>query len=248
MDALPSMEGATVLDLGCGAGDVAEELARRGARVVGVDSNTELLEVARAKRIPRATFQAADFRDRDDLDRVIEVATNGGASVDGVWSGFSAAYAPDLAPVLAAWRACLAPAGWLALVEVDDLFGHRPLGVETIALLDGYIEEAVAAGRYDFRMGRKLGRHARSAGLDIFAEFDLNDGEFSFAGPAREGVVRAWRRRFERLTSLQEFLGSKFDRVRAEFLDCLVNLDHQPVSRVCCCIAHNPKGDTLVRD
>lgn len=40
---------AVVLDAGCGTGRVAIELARRGHRVVGVDSDPAMLEVARAK-------------------------------------------------------------------------------------------------------------------------------------------------------------------------------------------------------
>ncbi|NBX16269.1 MAG: 3-demethylubiquinone-9 3-O-methyltransferase [Proteobacteria bacterium] len=40
-------KGLRVLDLGCGGGFVAEELARRGARVVGVDPASALLSVAR---------------------------------------------------------------------------------------------------------------------------------------------------------------------------------------------------------
>lgn len=41
--------GRTVLDAGCGTGRVARELARRGAEVVGVDSDASMLDVARAE-------------------------------------------------------------------------------------------------------------------------------------------------------------------------------------------------------
>lgn len=40
--------GRRVLDVGCGTGALAAELARRGAKVWGVDSSTEMLQVARA--------------------------------------------------------------------------------------------------------------------------------------------------------------------------------------------------------
>ena len=39
----------TVLDAGCGTGRVAVELARRGVAVVGVDSDPDMIDVARAK-------------------------------------------------------------------------------------------------------------------------------------------------------------------------------------------------------
>lgn len=44
--------GRRVLDLGCGTGGVALCCAARGAEVVGVDPNAEMLEVARAKEPP----------------------------------------------------------------------------------------------------------------------------------------------------------------------------------------------------
>jgi ubiquinone/menaquinone biosynthesis C-methylase UbiE len=42
-------KGTRVLDLGCGNGYIARRLARRGARVVGVDASAELIERARAR-------------------------------------------------------------------------------------------------------------------------------------------------------------------------------------------------------
>ncbi|MBW3638669.1 MAG: class I SAM-dependent methyltransferase [Actinobacteria bacterium] len=45
----PGFTGAPVLDAGCGTGRVARELARRGYEVVGVDSDSSMLEVARAE-------------------------------------------------------------------------------------------------------------------------------------------------------------------------------------------------------
>jgi 2-polyprenyl-3-methyl-5-hydroxy-6-metoxy-1,4-benzoquinol methylase len=40
--------GQAVLDIGCGHGRIANELARRGARVTGLDANARFLERARA--------------------------------------------------------------------------------------------------------------------------------------------------------------------------------------------------------
>ncbi len=44
------LNGAKILDAGCGPGVMSWELARRGARVVGVDLADELIEVARSGR------------------------------------------------------------------------------------------------------------------------------------------------------------------------------------------------------
>ena len=50
----------TVLDAGCGTGRVAVELARRGVAVVGVDGDTDMLDVARAKA-PDLRWVVADL-------------------------------------------------------------------------------------------------------------------------------------------------------------------------------------------
>src|SRR3954464_9744507 len=41
------LEGKAALDLGCGAGALAEPLARLGAKVTGIDASPELIAVAR---------------------------------------------------------------------------------------------------------------------------------------------------------------------------------------------------------
>jgi SAM-dependent methyltransferase len=49
LDLLPDLNGRQVLDLACGHGRLSRELARRGARVVGIDISAVLLEQARAR-------------------------------------------------------------------------------------------------------------------------------------------------------------------------------------------------------
>lgn len=224
---LPPLEGRTVLDLGCGVGDVAAELAARGARVVAVDGNEELLTVARGLGLPHAEFLRADLRALPDL----------GIEADGLWSSFAAAYFPDLSPVLAGWTRHLAPGGWVALTEIDDMFGHEPLPGRTKALLRAFAEDSLAAGRYDFHMGGKLRRHAEGAGLTVWKELTLQDRELAFDGPATPEVLEAWRARFGRMTLLRSFCGPDFEGVRDDLLDCLARSDHRSAARVRCCLA-----------
>jgi ubiquinone/menaquinone biosynthesis C-methylase UbiE len=49
LDLLPDLNGRHILDLACGHGRLSRELARRGARVVGVDISAVLLEQARVR-------------------------------------------------------------------------------------------------------------------------------------------------------------------------------------------------------
>ncbi len=232
LDALPPVRGQTVLDLGCGVGDVAAEFVARGARVIGVDMNQELLREARARQLANAEFRMGDLRTCPDL----------GVAADGLWCSFTAAYFPDLPSALAEWARNLKPGGWIALTEIDDLFGHEPLSARTKALLRAYADNALAAGWYDFHMGRKLRDHLQRSGFTVSKVQPLADQELSFSGPARPDVLDAWRARFHRMKPLRDFCGSSAQQVQEEFLDCLMREDHRSVAQVFCCIG--TKKDT----
>lgn len=49
LDLLGDVRGKRVLDVGCGDGDLAVELARRGAMVVGLDASPAMIAAARAR-------------------------------------------------------------------------------------------------------------------------------------------------------------------------------------------------------
>ena len=73
------LEGKSALDVGCGAGLLAEPLARMGAQVTGVDAAPELIEVARdhaAGQGLQIDYRAADVQIIDgtfDLITALEV-------------------------------------------------------------------------------------------------------------------------------------------------------------------------------
>lgn len=224
---LPNLTDQVVLDLGCGIGDQAADLAARGATVLGFDANAALLASAEGRAIERAQFRQAD------LAKPLAVA----GPVDGIWCSFTAAYFPDLVPRLEAWKAHLRPGGWIALTEVDDLFGHEPISADTKALFDSYARESLSLGRYDFHMGRKLESHLESAGFALQESVTLPDRELGFDGPAAPEVLTAWTARLSRLSALQRFCGPHFADLRDDFLAALTSVEHRTTSTVHFCIA-----------
>jgi trans-aconitate methyltransferase len=113
-DVLTELNGQALLDLGCGIGDVAAELSARGASSVGVDVNDEAIAYASNRHIPNAVFRKSDLQTFFDAN----------LHVDGIWSSFTAAYFPTLSDIRSRWLKDLRPGGWLALTEIDDLFGQ----------------------------------------------------------------------------------------------------------------------------
>jgi SAM-dependent methyltransferase len=223
--ALPPLAGKTILDLGCGVGRQAAELVARGAHVVGVDASDELLATAR-RSVPSALFLKANLASLA-LER----------TVDGIWASFVPAYFPELRPVLELWRAHLAPGGWIALTEIDDLFGHEPLSARTASLLEGFTAMTLARSSYDFHMGRKLHGLLEAAGFGVRRELVLEDRELAFQGIAAPEVLDAWRARFARMPALQQYCGERFAALREDFLACLARPDHRSSARVFCCVA-----------
>ena len=227
LDLLPDVSGKLVLDLGCAIGDQTAELVARGARVIGLDADEALLSTAQVRGLVNAEFRAADLREPLEVDGL----------VDGIWSSFAAAYFPDLGSRLREWKRHLGPDGWIALTEIDDLFGHEPVSLETNALLAEHARDALASGRYDFHMGHKLQAHLESAGFVIEKAIVIDDREFSFDGPAAPEVLTAWTARLDRMRGLQRFCGASFEHVREDLLAALRSPNHRSTATVHCCLA-----------
>ena len=83
MRTLPAIAGRSILDLGCGVGDVAAEFVARGAgRVVGLDLDNRLIQEAESRRLKSAEFRLCDLRELPDL----------GFEADGIWCSFVASW------------------------------------------------------------------------------------------------------------------------------------------------------------
>ena len=102
--------GAAALDLACGTGDIAFELARRGARVTGLDLTHRMLQLARGKagagavRFVTGDMTALPFPDD---------------SFDLVTTGYGIRNVPRIEPALAEIRRVLRPGGVLLSLDFD---------------------------------------------------------------------------------------------------------------------------------
>ena len=100
--------GHRVLEIGCGTGTEALDLARRGVEVVALDPSGEMIRLARSSAesqdlARRATFVQGAAR---DISTMLGPAQE---SFDGGYASFSLAYEPDLAPVARGLRGVLKP-------------------------------------------------------------------------------------------------------------------------------------------
>ncbi|MFB9327432.1 class I SAM-dependent methyltransferase [Paenibacillus aurantiacus] len=93
--------GERVLDWGCGTGDLAAELARKGAAVTGIDASADMVEQARAK------YPQLDFRVADGQRYVSE------AAADAIFSNAALHWMTDAAGAAAGMSASLRPGGRL---------------------------------------------------------------------------------------------------------------------------------------
>lgn len=228
---LGDLSEAEVVDLGCGIGDQARDLSGLGARVLGIDANQEVIDHAVSRGIPRARFLCGNITNFAGADH----------QFDGAWTSFTAAYFPQFDVLLRSIGDVLKPGGWLALTELDDLFGHRPIASRWLALIERYYARSFESGVHRFRSHDHVVQVLAERGWRIEVDQTLEDDEFSFAGPASSDVLEAWRTRlgFMMPRFLDRF-GSEATDFDAAFLKCLASEEHRSESRVWFILARSP--------
>ena len=149
--------GSVVLDIGCGTGDLARNLRRRGHMPVGIDLSLGMLRAARSGGAPLLQADAAQ----------LPVPAR---AVDAVVSGFAVRNFADLIGVTNELGRVLRPGGRLALLEVGEprslllRLGHRVWFAHVVPRLGALLSDR-AAYRYLPRSVAYLPTFAAFAGL-----------------------------------------------------------------------------------
>jgi ubiquinone/menaquinone biosynthesis C-methylase UbiE len=115
-DLIGEIAGQRVCDLACGQGVVARELARRGARVTGIDLSAGLLDLARGDE---ATAPLGITYRRGDAHHLPEIPE---AAFDGLVCCMALMDIPDLAAAAGTIRRVVRPGGWVAIVTTHPCF------------------------------------------------------------------------------------------------------------------------------
>ena len=150
-------EGADVLEIGCGTGQLTAELARWPLRITAIDIGPSMIEVARRRLGDRVRFQVAAFEEFEARPRFFDLVACATAFH---WLD------PEIAWIKTA--RILKPSGWLAIAyigeEYADPFGSElrriwidhsvDCGAWASAKNPTFAEQMIASGLFDTPVAR----------------------------------------------------------------------------------------------
>jgi SAM-dependent methyltransferase len=150
-ECLSGREPGVALDAACGTGRFAEFLAKRGHRVIGVDSSPEMLAYAR-RRLADGEFRLGEL---DQLPLPDD-------SVDVIVCALALVHVPRLEPVLAEFARVLRAGGDLIISDIH----HELVTRGSVVTARGPTGEPCIAATYRHPLGEYL-RPALSHGLQV---------------------------------------------------------------------------------
>jgi 2-polyprenyl-6-hydroxyphenyl methylase / 3-demethylubiquinone-9 3-methyltransferase len=166
------LDGCDVLDVGCGGGLLAEAMARKGARVTGLDVAADLLKVAQLHALE--TGVAVNYL----LESAEQHAVEHSAGYDVVTCMEMLEHVPDPAQVIVALGALVRPGGHVFLSTINRTpraYLHAVIGAE-------YVLRLLPTGTHTYEKfirPSELSAWARSAGLGTVDVAGLDYDPFS---------------------------------------------------------------------
>ncbi|HZX79290.1 bifunctional 2-polyprenyl-6-hydroxyphenol methylase/3-demethylubiquinol 3-O-methyltransferase UbiG [Lysobacter sp.] len=155
-----SLQGARVLDVGCGAGLLSEALAREGAQVTALDLAPELVKVARLHGLESGV--KVDYR----LQSVESLAEEMPGQFDAVTCMEMLEHVPDPGSIIRACATLLRPGGRLFLSTLN----RTPAAFALAIVGAEYIARLLPKGTHqyrDFIRPHELAAWLREAGLQL---------------------------------------------------------------------------------
>ena len=153
--------GKDVLDVGCGGGILSDSMARRGARVLGIDLATKPLRVAQLHALEASTPDI-DYREV----AVETLASEAPASFDIITCMEMLEHVPDPASIVSACSRLAKPGGWLFFSTINrnaKAFAFAIVGAEHVLRL-------LPKGTHEyakFIRPSELAAWCRAAGLEL---------------------------------------------------------------------------------
>ncbi len=161
IDGLASLAGKDVLDVGCGGGILSDAMARRGARVTGIDLSSKALKVAQLHALEAGT---PDLSYREISAEALAAEQPG--RYDVVTCMEMLEHVPDPASVVRACAALAKPGGWVFFSTINrnpKSFLFAIVGAE-------YVLNLLPRGTHEYAKlirPSELARYCREVGLDV---------------------------------------------------------------------------------
>lgn len=155
------LAGQRVVDVGCGGGILADSMARKGAKVLGIDLSTKALKVAQLHALEAGT-PGVSYREVSAED----LAREQPGSFDVVTCMEMLEHVPDPASVVKACADMVKPGGWVYFSSLN-----RNLKSFLFAIVGAeYVLKLLPKGTHEYNKfirPSELARYCREAGLEI---------------------------------------------------------------------------------
>jgi ubiquinone/menaquinone biosynthesis C-methylase UbiE len=172
------LDGAAVLDAGCGSGAQARWLLDQGANVTGIDVSPRMIEEARRRCGDQGRFLVADLAEPLPLEA---------GSVDGITCSLALHYLRDWSVALGSFASVLRPGGW-AVISLDHPFG-KPLPTQR----GGYFDTELVSDTWrkgDVEVSQQFWRRPLSVTMDAFAAAGFAVDRVAEPQPSPEALRR----------------------------------------------------------
>jgi SAM-dependent methyltransferase len=170
------LNGAVVLDAGCGSGAQAQWLLDQGADVVGVDLSPQMIGEAQRRCAGGGRFLVADLAEPLPLEP---------GSLDGITCSLALHYVEDWGVPLRSFASALRPGGW-AVISLDHPFGPRVPHQQ-----GGYFDAELVSDTWrkaDVEVTQHFWRRPLAAALGAFADAGFMVDRIAEPQPSAEAL------------------------------------------------------------